>query len=128
MYSTADASAPIEARTKKETYDVSQGNVRLPETRGVQHLNVTGALNEGGDPLTIFASNRHLHRDLDARIALSGFAPAAEARVQTLAAGSIYQANSEMRPEAVVPVPSVVRVAGPESRIASRAPVLPGWS
>jgi alpha-N-arabinofuranosidase len=116
MYSTADASAPVEVRTKTETYDISEGNERLPEIRDIPYLDVTAALNERGDRLTLFVINRHLHRDVEARLALAGFAPAAEARVQTLSAGSIYEANSEMEPEAVVPISSVVRAAGAEFR------------
>lgn len=111
MYSTADIDAPVETRAKVETYDVAQGNNRIPEIPGVPYLDVVAALNAAGDRLTLFAVNRHLHRDLAAELKLAGFNPAPEARVQTLAGTSIYQTNDEMRPEAVRPIESVFKVA-----------------
>lgn len=66
---------------------------------------MTATLDESGDRLTVFAVNRHLERDIPAEIGLSGFEPAPQARVETLAAASIYQVNDEVRPEAVLPVP-----------------------
>jgi alpha-L-arabinofuranosidase len=110
MYSTADATTPVGSETKVETYDVAEGNPRLPEIKGVPYLDVVAALNDRGDKLTVFAVNRHLQRDLQADIELRGFKPRGRADVQTLSAPSIYQANNEMRPEAVRPVPSAFAV------------------
>jgi alpha-L-arabinofuranosidase len=67
---------------------------------------VTAALNEPGNRLTLFAVNRHLHRDVPARIRLKGFPATANARVLTLSGSSIYQHNDEVRPEAVAPLES----------------------
>lgn len=113
MYSTADAVTPVDTRTTGETYDVHQGNNRLPEIVKTPYLDVVSALNEAGDKLTLFCVNRHLNRDIAAQIAIAGFSPARSARIQTLSSYSIYQANDEMRPEAVHPVESGIDVPGP---------------
>jgi alpha-N-arabinofuranosidase len=105
MYSTADATRPVEVRTQVETYDVSEGISRLPSIAGAPYLDIAGALNDQGDKLTLFCVNRHLRQDLTARIRVAGFG-GKNARISTLQAPSIYVANSEIRPEAVVPIPS----------------------
>jgi len=110
MYANADATVPVETRTTVEGYDIREGNNRIPEIPDVPYLDVVAALNDGGDRLTVFAVNRHLHRDIPARLEISGLSPAPQARVQTLAGTSIYQPNDELRPAAVQPVESSVRV------------------
>ncbi len=102
MYSTAGATRAVEARTAVETYDVADGNRRIPEIRGVPYLDVVAALNDAGDKLTLYAVNRHLNRDIETDIRIAGFAPRT-ARVRTLKGTSIHQANDETRPEAVYP-------------------------
>lgn len=114
MYSNTDATRPVEVRTTVAGYDVHEGNNRIPEIPGVPYLDVVAALNDAADRLTIFAVNRHLHRDIPARLRLTGFAPAPQARVQTLAGTSIYQPNDELRPLAVRPVESTAQVAAPQ--------------
>ena len=114
MYSTADAVTPVEAVTKSETYDIQEGNQRLPEISGVLYLDVTAALNEAGDKLTLFCVNRHLQRDLETRIRIAGFGPPSGARIQTLSGASIYETNSERQPEKVAPVETALRDTGPE--------------
>ncbi len=111
MYSTADVAKLLETVTKGETYDVHEGNPRIPEIAGVPYLDVAAALNASGDRLTLFAVNRHLHRDLPARIRISGFEAAPEARVETLRAPSIYAFNDELRPDSVKPVASTAPAA-----------------
>ena len=114
MYSNTDASVPVEARIDAETYDVHEGNRRIPEIPGVPYLDVVAALNEAGDKLALFCVNRHLHRDIAATVRLAGFDPAPQARALTLAGTSIYQPNDEVRPEAVRPVESAVPVKATE--------------
>ncbi len=114
MYSTADAVVPVEARVSTEGYDIEEGNNRIPEIRDVPYLDVVAALNEAGNRLTLFCVNRHLDRDIETRIRISGFTPAAPARLQTLAGISIYQPNDEVRPEAVRPAESAIDVSGAE--------------
>jgi alpha-L-arabinofuranosidase len=112
MYSTSGATTPVAVDAKVETYDVSEGVSRIPDIPAVPYLDVVAALNDAGDRLTLFAVNRHLHRDLTAAIRLTGFTSAAEVRIQTLSGTSIYQVNDELRPEAVHPVESAARIAG----------------
>jgi alpha-N-arabinofuranosidase len=108
MYSTADASVPVEAITNSEKYSVAGGNPRLPDIADVPYLDIVAARNEKADRLTLFCVNRHLTRDLEARIDLKGFQAGRSAKIQTLSADSIYQANDEMDPAAVVPITRTV--------------------
>ena len=103
MYSNANAVQVVEARTEVEKYDVEQGSIRLPSIPDVPYLDVVAARNEAGDKLTLFCVNRHLTRDITARISVAGFAPGPEGFEQTLFAASIYDKNDEAHPEAVIP-------------------------
>jgi alpha-L-arabinofuranosidase len=126
MYSNADATTPVATDTKVETYNVTEGNPRLPEIAGVPYLDVVAALNDRGDKLTLFAVNRHLERDLVTTIDVAGFKPRGQVAAQWLRAGSIYQANDEMRPDAVRPiyVPNAVIIGnGPVSYTFPRSSV-----
>ncbi len=110
MYSTADAAVPVETSTDSEKYSVEGGVRRLPVIKDVPYLDIVAARNDAGDRLTLFCVNRHLTRDIKARIDLSGFHPSGAA-VQTLAAASIYEANNEAEPQAVVPVRTSIAIA-----------------
>ena len=114
MYSASDAVTPVEVRVTGEAYDVTEGNNRIPEIPNVPYLDVVAALDGPGSKLTLFAVNRHVHRDMPARIRLGGFAPARSARIITLAGAGLYQANTEIRPEAVRPVEDAIEVRAPE--------------
>ncbi len=113
MYSNADASVPVETLTTGETYDVHDGNVRLPEIERVPYLDVVSALNESGDKLTLFCVNRNLDRDTPTQIRVANFRPTGTARIQTLSGFSIYEVNDEMRPAAVHPVETATVMQGP---------------
>jgi alpha-N-arabinofuranosidase len=103
MYSTSDATVPVEATTNSETYNVTRGESRLPEIDAVPYLDVVAALNDDGTILTLFCVNRDLSRDLRARIDLAGFEPKRDALVHTLHAESIYEKNEETEPEHIAP-------------------------
>jgi alpha-N-arabinofuranosidase len=103
MYSTADAERPVATQARGETYDVENGNRRIPDIVAVPYLDVVSALNRAGDKLTLFCVNRHLVRSIPSVIRISGFAAGPEARSLELRAGSIFQANDEWRPDAVRP-------------------------
>ena len=113
MYSASAAAVPVVSRVSVEGYDIVEGNHRIPEIRDVPYLDLVAALNEAGDSLSIFCVNRHLDRDIPARIRIAGFAPAS-ARVVTLAADSIYAPNDEVDPEAIHPVEGALAVSGAE--------------
>lgn len=110
-YSNRDATRLIETNTQVERYDVEEGVRRLPVIRGVPYLDVVAALNDSGSVLTIFCVNRDLVRDFRSTIRLSGFA-AGSARGWQISAGSLYETNDEVRPEAVAPVEIRVPVPG----------------
>ena len=110
MYSNADATVPVEVESNVEKYSVQGGVNRLPDIADVPYLDIVAAKNDPGTRLTLFCVNRHLTRDMKTRIDLGGFRASRSATVQTLAAESIYQANDEMEPEAVVPVRKTVAV------------------
>jgi len=112
MYSNADATVPVDVETTSERYNVQGGVNRLPDIAGVPYLDIFAARNDSGTKVTLFCVNRHLTRDMKTKIDLSGFRPSPSATVQTLAANSIYQANDEMDPEAVVPIAKTLAVAG----------------
>ncbi|MCL6505548.1 MAG: hypothetical protein K6T59_00840 [Bryobacteraceae bacterium] len=123
LYSTADIAIPVASQIRGPGYDIREGNVRIPEIPDVPYLDLTAALNERGDRLTLFVVNRHLHRDIPARIRLKGFRAAGNARVLTLSGASIYEHNDEVRPEAVVPLESFVSGAEELSYTFRRASV-----
>jgi alpha-N-arabinofuranosidase len=108
MYSTSAADIPLEVRSNSPTYDVTNGNVRLPDIPRVPWLDVFAARSEDGGRVTLYCVNRDWKRDLTARIELRGFHPGPQARVVTLAGDSIYQVNDETNPEAVRPAESSV--------------------
>jgi alpha-N-arabinofuranosidase len=112
MYSNADLSQPVEARTQVGLYSVEQGSVRLAAIPDVPYLDVVAALNNTGDKLTLFCVNRHLTQDIAAHISIAGFAPAADGLAHTLSASSIYDKNDEAHPEAVLPQESRTRLEG----------------
>jgi len=112
MYSNADATQRVEARTEVGKYNVEQGSVRLPDIPDVPYLDVVAALNDARDKLTLFCANRHLTQDISAHISIAGFAPAADQIVKTLFASSIYEKNDEAHTEAVIPQESRVNLEG----------------
>jgi alpha-N-arabinofuranosidase len=123
MYSEAAADRFVPVRTAGETYDVHEGNTRIPEIAAVPYLDVAAALDASGKRLTLFCVNRDLHRDTPARIRIAGFAPSGNARVRTLAASSITAVNDEIRPREVRPVERVIKAAAEFEEIFPRASV-----
>ena len=103
MYAGTKPAKLLKIANSSPAYSVEHGVTRLPEIKNVPWLEVQAAQGADPDHLVLFCVNRSLHRDIPARIALKDFAPAAEARVQTLAAPSIYSENSADDPEAVTP-------------------------
>jgi alpha-L-arabinofuranosidase len=114
MYSNANVSQVVEARTQVGKYDIEQGSVRLPSIADVPYLDVVAARNDPGDKLTLFCVNRHLTEDVAARISVTGFTPGPEASAQTLFAASIYDKNDEAHPEFVIPRERSLRLQGTE--------------
>jgi alpha-L-arabinofuranosidase len=111
MYSTADATIPVEVRNTTPTYDIHDGVGRIPDIANVPYLDIVAARNDAGDRLTLFCVNRHLTRDLPARILIHDFAAGARARIETLTSESIYNTNNEIEPEAVRPAETWIPVS-----------------
>jgi alpha-N-arabinofuranosidase len=109
MYADADASRPVAITTDAGSYNVHDGITRLPDIDDVPYLDTFAALNESGDTLTLFIINRHLTRDLDAEIGTQGFRPQPLVAVQSIAAGSLFDGNSEEDPLHVVSAASSAR-------------------
>jgi alpha-N-arabinofuranosidase len=98
MYSNTATDIPLTVKSTSATYDVTNGNVRLPDISKVPWLDVFAASSEDSRRITLFCVNRDWKRDLTARIELRGFRPGPKARVVTLKADSIYQVNDEANP------------------------------
>ena len=102
LYSTADIDHLVGWENNGGTYLVREGISRLPEIEHVPYLDVVAATNKDNSTLTLFCVNRHLTKDFDSAIDLSGFA-GAKAQVKTLSAPDIYMENDETEPERVMP-------------------------
>jgi len=102
MYSNADVARLVESQNNGPKYDVEQGSTRLPTIASVPYLDVVAAINTSGNKLTLFCVNRHLTRDIQARIDLSGFRPA-NSTAQSLFANSLYEKNDETEPKHIHP-------------------------
>jgi alpha-L-arabinofuranosidase len=102
MYSTVDATRPVQVHSDGGTYDVENGSTRLPNIKAVPYLDVVAALNDAGDRLTLFCVNRDLTRDLPAQIRIDGFKPG-RAVAHSLFADSILEKNDEVEPDHIHP-------------------------
>jgi len=113
MYSNADVNRLVETQSNSQRYDVDQGSTRLPKITDVPYLDVVAALNSSGSKLTLFCVNRHLTRDIEARISLAGFPPT-NATAHSIFAESIYEKNDETEPEHIYPREASIPVAASE--------------
>ncbi len=116
MYSNADATVPVEARTTGAHYDIDNGNNRIPQIHDVPYLDVVAALNQSGDKLTLFCVNRRQSQSTATRIRIAGFSAGPDVRVQSLSAADIYVGNNEEQPDKVKPVESSVKTNADELR------------
>ena len=103
MYSNAEVARLVETQDNGQKYDVEQGSTRLPTIANVPYLDVVAAINSSGNKLTLFCVNRHLTRDIETRIDLSGFRPT-NSTARSLFANSIYEKNDETEPEHIHPL------------------------
>ncbi len=119
MYSNADATRLVETQSNGQRYDVDQGSSRLPKIADVPYLDVVAALNSSGSKLTLLCVNRHLTRDLETKIKLTGFRPTTAA-AHSIFAGSIYEKNDETEPEHIHPQEVSWSVTSPELKYTFR--------
>jgi alpha-L-arabinofuranosidase len=113
MYSNADATRLVETQSNGEKYDVDQGSTRLPKITDVPYLDMVAALNGSGNKLTLFCVNRHLTRDIRAKIDIIGFRPA-KTTANSIFAQSIYEKNDETDPERIHPQAASLSADSPE--------------
>ena len=111
MYSNSDIKTPVETRTEVESYDVREGNRRIPEIPDTPYLDVTATLNERGNKLTLFCVNRKTKGDIEASVNVPGF-EIDSASLQELKADTIFAENNEDQPEAVIPVSRTIQATG----------------
>jgi alpha-N-arabinofuranosidase len=102
MYSNADVARLVMTQNNGPKYEVEQGSTRLPTIASVPYLDVVAAINSSGNKVTLFCVNRHLTRDIQTRIELSGFRPT-NSTAQSLFANSLYEKNDETEPEHIHP-------------------------
>ena len=119
MYSNAEVARLVETQNNGEKYDVEQGSTRLPAIPNVQYLDVVAAINGSENKLTLFCVNRHLTRDIETRINLSGFRPA-HSTARSLFANSIYEKNDETEPEHIHPLITSLSVESAELKYTFR--------
>ena len=96
------------------------GVTRFPEISDVPYLDVVAEVNQAEDEMTAFCINRHLTEDTAATLQLAGFVAGDTAKVQTLSAKSIYDANDEANPTAVTPIESAAKVEANALRLTFR--------
>jgi alpha-L-arabinofuranosidase len=94
-----------------ESYDVHEGNRRIPEIPDTPYLDVTAALNERGNKLTLFCVNRNTKGGIEASVNVPGF-EVGRASLQELKAETIFAENNEDQPEAVIPVSRTIHATG----------------
>jgi alpha-N-arabinofuranosidase len=119
MYSNADATRLVGVRNNSETYNVEDGLTRLSKIENVPYLDVVAALNQSGSKLTLFCVNRHLTRDIETKIRVTGFRTK-KATAHSIFAESIFEKNDESEPNHVIPRDESVVVTGPDLNYAFR--------
>jgi alpha-N-arabinofuranosidase len=118
MYTEAKPARLVYADVQGDSYDVRDGNDRIPDIEKVPYLDVSAALGESGDTLTLFCVNRDLERPAAVSLRTGAFAKVASARV--LRADSIYDGNSAEAPDAVLP--AALPVASDAAGLAATIP------
>jgi len=79
----------------------------------VPYLDVVAALNGSANKLTLFCVNRHLTRDIRAKVDIIGFRPA-KTTANSIFAQSIYEKNDETDPERIHPQAASLSADSPE--------------
>lgn len=103
MYANADLARRVDVSTNSATYDVHDGNKRIPEIPNVPYLDVVAGVNAAGDKVTLFCVNRKRDGEMRTSLHLSGFSAGKVGYAKQLSAADIYAVNDERNPEAVMP-------------------------
>ncbi len=103
MYANADLARRVDVSTNSATYDIHDGNKRIPEIPNVPYLDVVAGVNAAGDKLTLFCVNRKRDGETRASLRVAGFSAGHTVRAKQLSAADIYAVNDQTNPEAVLP-------------------------
>lgn len=104
MYATADADHLLTATVNGGEYSVHDGVSRLPEIPHVPYLEVVAVASKDGRTVTLFALNRSLSQSIAAQLEVPGVRKTQQAEVTEMVSNDLWDANSEERPTALVPV------------------------
>lgn len=113
LYADSSAHRAVATSVSGPGYSVPRRDF-LPEVKDVPYLDAVACLNDGGTELTLFVTNRHHERALEAEVRLEGWEPK-QARLQQLAA-EMLQRNSEEDPDRVKPTEEALKVGGSDLR------------
>jgi alpha-N-arabinofuranosidase len=116
LYSHRAGDTVVATQTEVRHYDVHNGMTSMPEIPNVPYLDVLATRHSTSGDVVLFVANRDWKDDTPATLRLQGFSAAAQAQVDTLAAGSPLEENTGDRPDAIRPVTSSLAVTGNEIR------------
>ncbi len=108
MYATAAADHLLATTVEGGEYTVHNGVSRLPEIAHVPYLDVIAVADKEGRTVTLFAVNRSLGQEIPAELQVPGARRGQRAEVQEMVSNDLWDANSEERPKALVPVTRTV--------------------
>jgi alpha-N-arabinofuranosidase len=117
LYSTADPAMTVSLTNDSGTYNVHNGVARLPDIDNVPYVDCVAIKARNGSRISVFCVNRDQDHDIAADISIENFQPAAEARIQQLAAASISDVNNEEHPARIVPVDSNAPLQGSDLKL-----------
>jgi alpha-N-arabinofuranosidase len=103
MYATAPADHLLSAKVDGGEYTVHNGVTRLPEIAHVPYLDVTATADKAGKTITIFAVNRSVGQEIPATLNVPGARRGQKAEVMEMTSNDLWDANSELRPTALIP-------------------------
>jgi alpha-L-arabinofuranosidase len=111
-YASAEPSMLLSVDSDAPTYSISKGVMRLPEIAHVPYLDIVAAESRDRSKLLLLCVNRHLTRDLTAKIDLSTLGTGGSVKITTIAGENILTENDEEDPQRVVPVTHTRQLAG----------------
>ena len=103
MYSGAPVDHLLNAAVESGAYTVHNGVTRLPEIAHVPFLDVTATASKDGRTMTLFVVNRSLNEDIATDIFVLGAQRDAHAEAVVFESASLFDRNSEERPESLTP-------------------------
>ncbi len=103
MYSEAPSDHLLQTKVESGSYAVHNGVTRLPEIAHVPYLDVTTTASQDSRTVTLFVVNRSLNKDIDSELTVPGARPDPHAEALVFESASLFDRNSEERPDALTP-------------------------